>query len=438
MLITLAGLVSILAAGVPAVLAVSRDVRPRTLLGLGFLYGCGIVHFVLLALSLARVPWSLAFVLPGVALTSIGLWLIARRRTRRAQPADGVARDAVAIAIDIVSIAAIALYGWFTAAARVWQWDFWAIWGLKARVFAEARGIDWSFLTRDANAFSHPDYPLLVTLQYNYLALLSGAWSDRWMGLVTAAFAGALLLVLRDALESVAGARVSAAITFIATAFVVTPFVGLADGPLVAYVTAALVFLYLGRTGRPDAMRHAALLLGLGALTKNEGLAWLASAAVALVVVGRLRDLTRLWPALALVAPWLVIRAVYGLETDVTSGPLLERFTGHLAEGAVLLRYLGLRVAEPWIVVAMLVAIVAAGAALRRYAVIFAAVVVQFAIYVAAYMVSPHPVAWHVSTSWPRISTHLLLPLLIAVTLALAARFEVAEDAPHAEAGRNV
>src|ERR1051326_5399770 len=64
----------------------------------------------------------------------------------------------------------------FATIARMWEWDFWAIWGLKARTFFEFGTIDWRFLQSPWNDFAHPDYPLLVPFNYVYASLTAGVW----------------------------------------------------------------------------------------------------------------------------------------------------------------------------------------------------------------------------------------------------------------------
>lgn len=436
MLIALAGILSIAVLGLPVVLALDRNARGGMLIGLAFLYGCGLVHFVLLGLSVARISWSLITVQVALIVTSALLLLLATRRAAApdaVKPASRSSRDAISVVLDAATVVTVVVFAAFATAAKLWQWDFWAIWGLKARVFFDGGGVDFEFLTCPANAFSHPDYPLLLTLQYDYLSLLAGGWEDRWAGLLTPAFSAALLLIIRDIAGRRLPARSAAGVTLAATAFAVTPFVGLADAPLIACITAALL---MASRAADDAvaMRHAAVLLGLATLAKNEGLAFLCATALALFVVRRPRHIARLWPAVAIAAPWLVIRWLYRLETDVASGPLAERFAAHAGEAGTLARLLISRVAEPWVAVLVIIGATLFAKSLRRYSLIVAAVAFQFLFYVAAYMVSPHPVAWHVTTSWPRISAHLLSPLLVAVMLTLAERFELAEDAPDAEA----
>jgi len=58
--------------------------------------------------------------------------------------------------------------------------------------------------------------------------------------------------------------------------------------------------------GTPRAI--AIVLLGLAACVKNEGIALLVSVALALLFAQR-RNVRRLWPAVAIAAPWLLLRA---------------------------------------------------------------------------------------------------------------------------------
>src|SRR5205085_9160530 len=99
--------------------------------------------------------------------------------------------------LDLATLISVASYSIYATLAPVWEWDFWAIWGLKARVFFDHGGIDWRFLESRWNAFVHPDYPLLVPLNFDFVALIGGAWSDRWLGVLFVAYAVALLLIAR-------------------------------------------------------------------------------------------------------------------------------------------------------------------------------------------------------------------------------------------------
>lgn len=380
-------------------------------IGLSFLYLTGIVYFVELALALLGVPWNAWNVsLPTLlAAIAFNLW----RKPRFHWP-----RLTVVDALTLISIVAYSLYA---TLARVWPWDFWAIWGLKGRVFFEARTIDWRFLESRWNDFAHPDYPLLLPLNYAYTAILGGGWNDRWLGLVTVAFAVAFLLVVRDLAGRETTPLIASTIAFAATAFTLSPFIGLAETPLIAFGGAAILFLRRAVLfDDAAAKKHGALLAGLAACTKNEGMALLAAIAVVLAL-SKIRLVWRLWPAFALALPWLILRAVHRLPTDLASGPVMQRVLSRArdigAVGDLLLRQLH----APWLWGGMLVAIlIAPYGAWTRERFVLLAVAFQLAIDVVAYLATPTQIEWLVETSWGRVTAQVAAPLLVVVMLMLA------------------
>src|ERR1041385_1849919 len=117
----------------------------------------------------------------------------------------------------------------------------------------------------------------------------------------------------------------AALIVFVLSWLAVSRYVGLAEGALVAFIGAGVLFVRRAIVANDNApWRHGALLLALAACTKNEGLAMLASVAIAVAIVD-VRSLRRLWPAAAVALPWLLLRALHDLPTDVATGPLPPR-----------------------------------------------------------------------------------------------------------------
>src|SRR6185436_9647225 len=176
--------------GIPFVLAADSDAAPLRLLGLAFLYGAGAMHFVLLALSALHIPWSLVSVTIAAVLAMLPC--LAALRTQHSGLSTRLHW------LDAASLLTPIGFACYATIAPLWEWDFWAIWGLKARVFLEHGGIDWRFLVSPWDTFAHPDYPLLVPFAYDFVALVNGGWSDRWLGLLFVAWALALLLVGRE------------------------------------------------------------------------------------------------------------------------------------------------------------------------------------------------------------------------------------------------
>jgi hypothetical protein len=435
--------------GIPIALALAPRRRLATI-GAAFLFGSGVVYAVMLMLAIAHVNWSLVNITALALALSAAALIPARRATQQLSnsattPATPQPRNPATL-IDIATALTLTGYALHATIAPVWEWDFWAIWGLKARVFADAATIDWRFLESRWNDFAHPDYPLLLPFNYAYAAMANGGWSDRWLGLYTVAFGAAALLVIRELVADELPPLAASITTFAAAAFVLSGSVGLAEAPLIAFTTAAALFL---RRGHYPA---AAVLLGLAGSTKNEGLSFLLAIAIAMLLFDR-KKVLRLWPAAAIAAPWLLLRAAHGLTTDLLRGPALDRTADHLRHTPEIARLFATNLPDKPIWLFMLAALVFiavqrnsatqplsnsatqhATPQPRNVAVILTALTIQLAFFITAYYVTNRNVPWHIATSWPRLVQQLAAPLVVMVMLMLARTFTPEDDHAHAEA----
>jgi hypothetical protein len=424
MIAVLVVVLSLTVLGLPIALAVDRSIRPASAIALGFLYGSGLAYVALLALS--PVGWTL----PRVALAMLAVSSTCLVVALRSRPSS---RGKLRLALpDVLTVLTLIGFGCFVTLAPLWEWDFWAIWGLKARVFAERGAIDWRFLESSWNAFSHPDYQLLVPLNMDLVALANGGWDDRWLGLLFVAFAAAIVLLVRDLASEEASPNVAACVALAIAATACARRAGVAEGPLIAFGGGALLMLRRAILfdDRP-AFRHGALLLGLAACTKNEGLALIISVALALAVCGARRNVPRLWPAVALALPWLVIRSLHRLPSELISGPLLARVAAHLPQLGAIVHELIASLARPWLFMAILLAMLVAGDRRReRFALV--AIGIQLALCLATYLATPYDVLWHIATSWERVSAQILVPLAYVAAMLVARSFDTLPA--HAEA----
>ncbi|MFL6245944.1 MAG: hypothetical protein ACJ74H_07975 [Thermoanaerobaculia bacterium] len=407
----------LIAAGVPIALALPARARDwHGLIGEAYLLGAGAATFVLFALSLAGIIWSrwtfgAAFLL--VALIAV---LVALRRgaPRLPMPQLGLAN-----LVDVVTAALAGGHFLVATIAPPIESDYLLLWGVKARMFLAAGGIDWSYLEAPLNVTAHPDYPLLLPLLYDTYAIVHGSWPEAWMGFVTFAFGLAGLLVLRSLLADEMPKLARAVTTLVVMPVMFSPFIGIGEGPLIAYATIGVLFVRRGiaRASRADVIAGA-VFLGLAAWSKNEGLALIGVVAFAMIVARSYRLLPALLPAVAINIPWLVIHRLHGLTVDLAAGGAIERLSARLSDPLPIVKALLPRTGMPllfWIgvVVAVVIGVRRMTAANRFLAVTTA---VQLLIYAGVYFMTPRELTWHIDTSWERVLRQIM-PLIVLTAI---------------------
>jgi hypothetical protein len=430
---TVVAILSLAVLGIPIALAMDRRVRGPLLIGTAFLYGSGTMYLVLLTLSIVHIRWTLI----SVTIASLIVFCVAALIARR-QNGDVARPSTKPHVLDIVTLFTIVCYALYATLAPVWEWDFWAIWGLKARTFLEIGAIDWRFLESRWNTFAHPDYPLLVPLNYDFVALLNGGWSDRWMGLMGVAWAVALAFVARSLAARQTTPLFASLATLVVAAIGFSRYVGLAEGALIAFGGVGVLFVRAALLDDdPVSWRHAALMLGFAANCKNEGLALLVAVTIAVVATSWRRawvQLRKLTPAFALAAPWLILRAAHTLPTDIVEGSMMSRLLVRLPYAHQILMFLAEELDRPWFWIAILISVILAHSARRRERFIVLVTAIQCLFYVVVYFITPNDLRWHVLSSWPRLTAQIAVPITFAVFLMLANSLLAEEDAPHAEA----
>jgi len=439
----LIAILSMTVLGLPITLAVDRRARGPLLVGASFLYGSGAIFLILLAVSVVKLRWTL----PEVTLAALAVFCAASILAK--QPATGKPQPAArAHVFDVVTLFALTGYALYATLASLWEWDFWAIWGLKARVFLEEGGIDWRFLGSRWNTFAHTDYPLLVPLNFDFVALLNGSWSDRWLGLLCVAWGVGAVLIARGLAARETSPFFASLLGLALASRAVSTFIGLAEGALIAFGGAAVLFVRTALRDDDDAAawRHGALMLGFAANCKNEGLALLVAVTIAVAAVSwfrvgetsrwrRLATATKLWPAYALAAPWLILRFTHVLPTDIAGGSPFSRLVARLPHVHEILGFLITRLHDPWFWLVILAGILIAPAAARRgERFVFLVTLIQLLFYVVAYLATPNDLHWHVMTSWSRLTAQAALPIAFVVFLMLANSLRGSQDAPHAQA----
>jgi len=298
--------------------------------------------------------------------------------------------------------------------------DAWAIWNRAAR-FIHRDPAGWQAALSPALYWAnHPDYPLLIPLNTAWAWDTLGSETPRVPAVQALLFlTGGLGLVFSAlGLTRSLGQAALGALALSATPFLTFAAAGLlADVPVMYYITAASVLMYLGLT-RADArlLALAGFAAGLAGWTKNEGLLFILACVLGLTLT-RSADL---WPSLRAFAAGLAIPLAVVLSfkslappSDLFGGGAALHLLTNPARWLTLLRALGgmaLRFGD-WplslplalAVYALVVRTDPPPASNRSFFTIGAIIALQFLGSCAVYLLTPYDLQWHLNTSLGRV-----------------------------------
>jgi len=412
---------------------------------------------------LSTAPGTFLLVDLGLLLAVGFGWTLGRARRAGVTPqrsALGPAQAKVAVLLMGAAALAAALDGGAFVLEQLTgsavQWDTVAIWNLKARFLLRA-GPHWSDVIDPALRSAHPDYPLLLPLTVARLWRYTGGEST-FVPIVTAAiFTAASVAMLGAGVAQVRGRAQGwlAALALLAMpAFIEIGAWQYADVPMAFFELAAIVCAMLAlqrEEHRPINDRAAGtwtvagLCAGAALWTKNEGALFVASflgsiVAIGLAGRGSVRMLRRLslvslglLPAVAALVAFKLghrfpneIMASFDRET---AGRLLD-----LERHKEVLFSLGqAALAFPDRVPTLLVFVYSAVAATQiarcrsplsasehtALATSTLCLVLMTGGLYSIYLITPYPIAWHVSSSAPRLWLQLLPSVLFVIFVAL-------------------
>src|SRR6266576_2462171 len=105
----LIAILSLTVLGIPILLAVDRRARGPLLIGTSFLYGSGAIYFVMLALSIIHLHWTLMSVTIGALVIFSGASIIVGRKHATAVKEHGAAFHLLDL-VTLLTVAGYALY----------------------------------------------------------------------------------------------------------------------------------------------------------------------------------------------------------------------------------------------------------------------------------------------------------------------------------------
>ena len=317
--------------------------------------------------------------------------------------------------------------------------DAWFIWNLTARFLY--RAADWTVIFGPTNLQSvlwHPDYPLLLSLSVVQGWLINGGETTLVpilvAGLFTFSIPGMLfaaLMVLKDFKQAALGLVLLLTTPW----FVMHGAEQVADVPISAYYLGATVFILLFlRQRNPLFAVLSGLLAGLSAWTKNEGLYfWLNFVLVWVLVAVWLDKKPRaIWSFLSgslfpigIVILFKVFLAP-GSDLFQQTTPLLAKLTdlsryaliftefGHYISG-----FGGWPLGIFWVLLVYALVIGLDRHDWRELVVITLIPIIQLAGYFSIYLITPHDLDWHLTTSLGRLLTQIFPFTLLLLMVAL-------------------
>jgi hypothetical protein len=431
-------------AGLVVLYAVNSLHRPAGVgwtwvVAVSFVLGLGAVSLQMFVYAMVQVPLgrgTIAMPWLIVLLSAVG-WSMTRPRTSDREylrpAADGERRLSWFVAGCLTIVLLQVGYSLVYAVSKpISGWDAWAIWLFAAKAFFVSGGLPSDFFF--STAAPHPDYPLLTPLAVAWHYISLGRVDDQLGKMVFALSFLALLIIFWHALVQETSRDYA---SFFTALLSLTPILVMHAGGLgsshdyVGYADLTLSVYFLGaatsltayqRDGRPVWFFLSALFLGMGAWTKNEGLAYAAVGGLLLLFSAGNRRLAGIGVGLAaaFVLPWTAFKMSMSLANDVVGH---AQWLGVSAYWDRLPTIVG----EAWRSMAggtfgLLWAafFISSGLNWRR---LFAqparsgAILVgaQLIIYFGVYLATPRDLKWHLGTSIDRVLLHVA-PLALWLT----------------------
>ncbi len=284
-----AGLGSIEVAGYALlILVLRRGARFNPLERLSFAFGLGSLSLTIwmLLLSFLQMPYSLGTVaIPWLAMAALEVWPAWKRgwiqEDCRAVLASGQSlltwgsRSNFSRLEKVMLLLLLLAFGFSFLRATIypiWAWDALSTWGLKAKAFYLAQGLDLSRIN------THNYYPNLTPLLMTYIYLWLGSVADHLVQalfpLWGAAIVGLFYCFLRRlGLTRVLALGASAFLMLNGATFLTHFFIAYADFPLTYYQLGAAGLLYLWLRGEAPAGSGPLIICMCGGMawSKYEG-----------------------------------------------------------------------------------------------------------------------------------------------------------------------
>lgn len=327
--------------------------------------------------------------------------------------------------------------------------DAYAIWNLRARMISRS-GELWKVAFSPAlNWKTHPDYPLLtsanIVRSWNILDGETTRVPILQSGLFTLFLVGLFFSAVRI-IRSTGQASLGALLMLTTPWVLYFASAQNAEIPIAYYYLATCILLFLDvQTHRPGFLLLAGMMAGFAAWTKNEGLVFLLALVIILLIFNIRKPWAEIWhhykSLFAGLLPMLLIIAYYKTQlappNDITANQTLTIMIDKILDPqryGIILGYFGdifLRLGEwdnPILVIVLLYMVIFWFVKQHQRQglwMITSLLVLTLIGYFAIYLITPHPLEWHLKYSMDRLIFHLFPVYLLIIFLAARTPEEV-------------
>lgn len=324
------------------------------------------------------------------------------------------------------------------------DWDGLFLWEFKARVGFLNGGLPASYFS---NAEWHPDYPLFLPMNEEWLYLWMGDANQFWVRIFSPFFYIATALLLYSGCSRLGGGRTGGLVAACLLFFVPRAMAGsgsfdsgYADFPLAAFYLAAavelLVFLREGEPGDSTSLLLFAVLAGLLPWIKREGnVLWacIALAGALLAAANRRRPrlfFAALLPGALMLAVWTIFLRLKHTAANIDFVPMtsavLQQHSGRLIALAHRLPHEFLNFDDwglTWVGFAVALVLLALTKRWKPAALCLLFTALPIALVCFAYVFSAWPdYTKHVDSSLPRLMLQVTPVALLAMGLAVSGK----------------
>jgi len=397
-------------------------------LALAYLFGVAAITAEMFLMGSFGIKFtSLLIIMPWIAL-SIAIapryLKFARKALKSAKMS--IPRFDLAEKIILCLLILAVSYTFFIAFLKPMEdYDSVAIWAYKAKAIYLAQPKDFLDVIKTRFIDVHPDYPYLFPMSEVWLYTFLNRFDDYTVKIIFPVSYLAFLLIFYFSLKKAAlKRRLSLAMTFMLASvshFSLFATNGYADSQMSIYCSIAFILLYLWAKEKKRVYFLGAIFSAAAAFwTKNEGSVVVIAMLTVLAVRLNKRTLRSVVPyAIALclcIAGWAIFKNRMSLQNDVMNMETFRHFNVFMSFkrlGAILYEYqkniFGLKYWNlAWLIFIYAVVRNFKNTLTSPYIFITLPVFVILIGYTIIYMITPHDIVWHLTTSAERLLLHVL------------------------------